>query len=138
MDIKTANKLLTHKDEDVRELAKEYLAVMSSPHLETYLIVKNQMSDWNQQLIIKKNETVPSPDGKSKTVKGRIDIFADSDNKDFDRAVKYFSEIVKFHEILDTLRKRMTPEEIKKSEEQVIAEDDGTGAYEKALNAAKK
>lgn len=137
MDIKTAQSLSTHEEISVRELAKEYLAILSSPHYDTYQIVKDQIHDWNEQLKVKKGEKKFDKKGKEVGIKGRIDIFADADNKDFDRALKYFSEITHLHEVLDKLRSRFTPEENKKAEEAVTNSQDQTDSFESVLSEIK-
>ena len=87
----------------VAELVKEYDAIMSSEVLETYMTLKAHVRDWNDQLRIEKSA------GKTK---GRIDLFAHKETKEFDRVFRYFSEIDSIIGTLERLRSKLTPSEV--------------------------
>lgn len=77
----------------------------NSPYLESYVTIYNQLKSFNEQLVIE-----ISLDG---TVKGKIDLFAEKEDKSFDRTKWYFENILDLNKTLDSLRKLMTPEEVK-------------------------
>ncbi len=66
----------------------------SSPYVTSYISLLNQIDNWNKQLSDKP-----------------IDLFAESTDKSFDRAHKYFTEQTPYFEQLAYLRKQMSPEE---------------------------
>lgn len=80
----------------VQELEHRLSKFESSPYCDTYLAILKQITDWNDQL-----------------TKSRIDLFADKDEKGFDRTFKYFVDVATILKSLDDLRKLMTPEEQK-------------------------
>ncbi len=96
-----------------------------SPYYNTYITISNQIDSFNKQLTIDETKTVTriigeTEDGKSITAdytSGMIDLFADKDSKEFDRAWKYLLESVDLNKKLDELRKMLTPEETKKAGE---------------------
>ena len=90
-----------------KEAAAFIRAILQSPYLDSYITLYNQVSDWNSQLVIR-DEDVEGV----KVTKGRIDIFSDKDSKEFDRTFKYFSDITGLLNCLDTLREKMTPEQV--------------------------
>lgn len=86
------------------EKAKAYISFLEhrldnyekSPYLKSYLSLLFQINHWNEQL----NENP-------------INIFADKEAKEFDRAHKYFTEQRPYFEQLDYLRKLMNPDDEK-------------------------
>lgn len=95
-----------------------------SPVCSQYLMLLNQLEDIAGQLVLREEEVeVEMEKGgmqKVKIMKGRIDIFSSKDEKEFERAIKYFSELPKILDTLESLRKRMTPEEQKEIEKALI------------------
>jgi len=114
------------------EEAEEQLGVIAeSPYYDTYMTLKSQVSDWNEQLKISTEvKTSVGENGITvNTQKGKIDLFADKDSKEFDRAFKYFSDILPILNALDEMRKKLTPEELKKTE--------GTSEWDSAMEEVK-
>jgi hypothetical protein len=95
--------------EYIKLLEAELLRYEESPHVNTYLTIYNQISDWNDQLEIREDER--NEDGAAK---GRIDLFSDAEGKSFDRAFKYIDKCDEFSAKLDNLRKMMNPEQEKR------------------------
>ena len=83
-------------DKDLIKELKAKLAIYeSNPFLvESYEAICYQLSSWNDQL-----------------KKQPIDLFAESTQKEFDRAFKFFAEIDTIYDTLDRLRSRMSPQE---------------------------
>jgi len=77
----------------VDELEEKLRKYEESPYCNSYLALLYQIEAWNSQL-------VDTP----------IDLFGDRENKEFDRAHKFFTEQRPYFEQLDYLRKLMTPE----------------------------
>lgn len=105
--------LLRALDEAEGQLDK----ILKSPYYDTYITLSEQVSDWNAQLKIGEECSKTDEEGVTKKyVKGKIDLFADKDSKEFERAFKYFSDVLPLLNALDEMRKKLTPEEIKKIE----------------------
>jgi len=119
IDQQILDKLLAHKDDDVKALAQEYQTIVASPTYDTYITVLGQTRDWNSQLKI-------GLDGK-----GKIDLFADKDEKAFERAFKYFHEILSLNDTLDKLRAKLSPEDKKRADKETAEQSGST--YEIAL-----
>lgn len=96
----------------IEELEKKLSVYERSPYFKTYITISNQIDSFNQQLTIRKEQK----EGREIEV-GKIDLFAEKDSKEFDRAWKYLNECIELNKKLDELRKLMTPEEKKKSQE---------------------
>ena len=112
------------------EEAEEQLEIyLKSPYADSYLTLYFQIKDLNKQLKIADTDTTVTITsegvdvGSTKIRKGRLDLFADKDSKEYDRAFKYFDNSLAWHNTLDELRKKMTPEELK-SVEQTSEVDD--------------
>lgn len=112
-----------------------------SPYYSTYITIKNQIDSFNDQLTIKEptkikvimNDMLEEID----VTPGKIDLFADKDSKEFDRAWKYLLESVDLNKSLDELRKLLNPEETKMADK--LATDKRLNLAEKiALNNAAK
>jgi len=88
------------KDKEVAKyveyIESRLMVYEKSPYKDSYLALLNQINNWNRQL-----NTTP------------IDLFADSSQKEFDRAHKFFIEQKPYFEQLEYLRKLMTPLEQK-------------------------
>jgi hypothetical protein len=128
MDKETINKLLKHKDQDVCKLAEEYNTIMASHYYNSYKTLAGQLADWNDQLSL----TKVTVEGRDVTL-GKIDLFADKDEKSFERAFKYFSEIASLNETLEKLKVKMSPEDSSR-----LTKETTDTAYEKALDEIKK
>ncbi len=104
----------------VEDLEKQLEVFARSPYLATYLTIKSQIDSFNEQLTIKAPETktifVEGKEESFEVIPGKIDLFADKDSKEFDRAWKYLNEAPSLIKNLDELRKSLTPEETKKAE----------------------
>ena len=102
----------------VEELEAKLKLYESSPYLDSYLTVYNQLKSFNEQLIIGSEVTSVNEEGIRITEKkGYVDLFAVSTDKSFDRTKWYFENILDLNKTLDALRKLMTPEEVKESGE---------------------
>jgi len=86
--------------EYIEYLEKRNSLYENSPYKQSYLALVNQLDHWNRQL-----------------VEAQIDIFAESTDKVFQRAHKFFSESKPYFEQLEYLRGLMTAEDIKKVDE---------------------
>lgn len=103
----------------VKALLQEWKFFMESPYAETYTTIRDQITDWNEQLKIKEDEVRQRVIGNDITgnlitvawIPGRVDLFADKDTKDFERVFKYFDGAKSLVETLDAIRSKMTPEE---------------------------
>ena len=111
-------------EEYITHLEKEHLKLRCSPYYESYKTLHDQLSSWNNQLSIsdEKKERVLGYDKEGTAVKetyqqGYIDIFADKDSKEFERAIKYFDQMEGLLSKLDSIRMKMNPEERKQLEE---------------------
>ncbi len=93
----------------------------NSPYVQSYLAVYFQLVSFNQQLKI--------PEGYTKN----IDLFADKEDKSFDRTKWYFENILELNKTLDELRKLMTPDQQKEISKQAINAKAGL-AEQLALN----
>ena len=95
-------------------------SILSSPAYSTYVTIKGQIDSFNEQLTIKAPTKVKVfVENKVEEVDitpGKIDLFADKDSKEFDRAWKYLLESVDLSKKLDELRKMLTPDETKKAD----------------------
>jgi hypothetical protein len=86
----------------IESLENELNVFKLSPYVKTYLSILVQVDNFNNQLTSQK-----------------IDLFADKDQKEFDRSWKYMLESVDMLEKLDKLRKLMTPEQQKEAQKQI-------------------
>lgn len=73
----------------------------TSPYFETYKTVEMQLKSFNKQLTINENG------------KGKIDLFAEKDDKSFDRMKWYFDKVLDLNKNLQELRRMMTPNQQK-------------------------
>jgi len=104
--------------ETLEKLWKSWNEFYSSPYYETYITLYNQISDWNSQLTITEGKSKKKiiNEGKDSeitinVVPGRIDLFSDKDSKEFDRAFKYFSDILSLLDALDRIREKLSPKQ---------------------------
>ena len=104
----------------VEHLELQLSNILSSPYYSTYVTIKGQIDSFNEQLTIKEPTKVKVFVGdvleEVNITPGKIDLFADKDSKEFDRAWKYLLESVDLSKKLDELRKLLTPDETKKAE----------------------
>lgn len=106
----------------IKEQDEELKKFKESPHLESYLTISEQLSSFNSQLKLGEEKTTISDDGVKVTAKkGFIDLFAEKDDKSFDRAKWYFQNILELNKTLDNLRKLMSPEDIKDLDSRKVA-----------------
>ncbi len=83
-----------------------------SPYVNTYTAIRLQVEDWNIQLREKK-----------------IDLFADKEAKEFERAFKYFMEASDVLDRLDKMRGKMTADEIKDLNKKIMLSEDSAENY---------
>ena len=117
----------------VEDLEAQLSAISSSPYYSTYITIKNQIDSFNDQLTIKdpikRKIFVEDTLEEVEITPGKIDLFADKDSKEFDRAWKYLLESVDLNKKLDELRRLLTPEETKKADK--LLKDQSLGLAEK-------
>lgn len=80
--------------EYIEYLENELKVYKESPLVDTYFAIQSQIKFWNSQLTDR-----------------QIDLFADKDSKEFDRAWKYLLEATDVLKKMDELRKLMTPKQ---------------------------
>lgn len=97
------------------EFIENRLAVFEkSPYAKSYLVLLNQINDFNEQLSIRKSKMMNQDLGREvEVVVGRVDIFGSKDDKEFERSWKFFTDGFTLHEQLDKYRGKMTSEEKK-------------------------
>lgn len=119
------DKLKSQKDPLLKECYSEFIRLVESPYLESYITLYSQIEDFNEQLTIKSEETkqkVVGTDLAGNTITvdwtpGKIDLFADKEDKSFDRSWKYMLEVSSLLESLNKIRSLMSPEKQIKAEE---------------------
>lgn len=92
-------------------LEKRLQQYESSPHLRTYLTLVKQVDNFNKQL-----------------TEANIDLFADKDDKGFDRGWKYMLEAETMLTQLEKIRLKMTDSE-KSEANQKIVKKEGVEEY---------
>lgn len=95
----------------VEELETKLEKYEKSPYVKTYLTLINQVNDLNRQLELKDEKVFVEGQGEVMMTKGRIDLFGDKDEKEFERGFKYMLEVNKMLDNLENIRKKMTAEE---------------------------
>ncbi|MCZ2394915.1 MAG: hypothetical protein LC100_00055 [Chitinophagales bacterium] len=86
----------TEGNKVLEELYREIVVIYQSPYYDTYLAILEQVEDFNRQL--KKN---------------KMDLFADKEDKAFERGFKYMKEACDILSNLERLKEKMTHEEQK-------------------------
>ncbi len=109
----------------VEYLEQQLEVFLQSPFKATYITLKSQIDSFNEQL------TIGIPETKSIEIEGKphelvwtpgkIDLFADKNAKEFDRAYKYLGDCGSFANTLAELQKKLTPEERKDIEAKLEA-----------------
>lgn len=122
-------KYVTHMEEELQKYRR-------SPYASTYITLLSQINDWNDQLTIKNTVEVEHEGKKIPVTPGKIDLFADKEAKEFERAFKYFGDVLQMIKTLDEIRKLMTPEEQRVAEEK--AREQSMGPAEKLALQYKK
>ena len=111
----------------VEYLEGELKKFTESSYCESYLTIYNQLASFNEQLKIEGEITSLNDEGVSVTKKkGFIDLFAEKDDKSFDRTKWYFENILDLNKTLDELKKLMTPQQQKEIQEKIKIEGLGT------------
>lgn len=104
----------------IESLESELKQFKESPYCTTYITILNQIESFNEQLTIKKVQTL-----EGEIVLGKIDLFADKEAKEFDRGWKYMLEATEMLTHLDELRKLMTPEQQAEAQKEVMLKNIG-------------
>jgi len=86
----------TEGNKVLEELYREIVVIYQSPYYDTYLAILEQVEDFNRQL--KKN---------------KMDLFADKEDKAFERGFKCMKEACDILSNLERLKEKMTHEEQK-------------------------
>lgn len=105
----------------VEELEKKLEKYEKSPYVKTYLTLIHQVNDLNDQLEIQEKE-IEVEGQKQKIWHGRIDLFGDKDEKEFERGFKYMLEVNKMLDNIENIRKKMTTEEKDEAKKLLIKE----------------
>lgn len=122
----------------IDELKVKLKKFTESPFVNTYITIKNQIDSFNEQLTISDEQVTRTytitkngvlEDHSSTIEKGVIDLFADKDSKEFDRAWKYLNECVDLNKKLDELRTLMTPDQIKEVDSKKIVKAEGVEEF---------
>ena len=114
----------------VEEIESKLSIYENSPIVESYLTIYFQVRSFNKQLQLGKEETTVGEDGIDVSIQsGFVDLFADKEDKSFDRTKWYFENILDLNKTLDELRKLMTPEQQKEANEKI--KHDNLGIAEK-------
>lgn len=107
----------------VEELKAKLALYEKSPYLKTYLTLVGQLNDLNEQLAIKpqvnRTETRQKKEGDAivdyeatiTVTPGRLDLFGEKNDKEFDRAFKFMLEVNTLLDNIEKIRLKMTPEE---------------------------
>lgn len=95
----------------VKYLQDRLRAYEDSPYLQTYQTIDRQLRSFNEQLTIKE-------DGS-----GKIDLFAEKDDKSFDKMKWYFDKILELNKNLAELRRMMTTKEVEMINQGVTKSD---------------
>lgn len=104
--------ILTHLQQSTdpkNQKAFEILdAIFKSPYFDSYIALKAQMERWNKEIL-----------------EGGIKLKnSNEEDKSFERAHKYFTEMTFYIKSLEELKQKMLPEEIKQAEEKPMATED--------------
>lgn len=117
---------MSDKDK-IRQLEEELAKFKSSPYAATYMTIYSQIVDMNKQLTITEetiSDTVLTKDGVAVTMErqqGKVDLFAPSNEKSFERAWKVMTDVDELLETLDKLRSKMSGEEQQSADKAVSA-----------------
>lgn len=90
-----AQKLLTHKEQNVRELAEQFLKIYSKPEYDSFVSLMVQYNNWLAQF-------------KEK----QIDLFSVEQKPIFEVAHKFFSEMKPYIDMISYLQSKLTKEEV--------------------------
>ena len=99
--------------DDLEERLSKY---EKSPYVKTYLTMLNQVNDFNEQLTIQQVEIQDGGNKRTLTV-GRINLFGEKDEKEFERSFKYMLEVNGLLDSIEKIRMKMSAsekEEVKK------------------------
>lgn len=107
--VEKAQKLLTHKDKEVRELAQEYINIQKKPEYPGFVALQGQYNNWLKQYTEK-----------------QINLFEVAEKPVFEVAHKFFTEIELYISVLNKLKSKLTEEEKQEAQEAV-------GAFERSL-----
>ena len=122
------------------ELEKRFDDMQRGNRLNTYLAIDGQISSFNMQLAISNTvKTITDDDGNTKEVRsGYIDLFADKDAKEFDRAKWYFEHYPDLIKSQSELYKMLTEEEKKEADNTASSFDSVREKVSKELNGSRK
>lgn len=111
-------------EEYINHVEQEIQKLKSSPYYDSYQTLRDQITSWNSQLKItgERKERTLGYDKEGNPItetyqQGYIDIFADKDSKEFERAIKYFDQIENLLTKLDSIKLKMNPEDRRQMEE---------------------
>lgn len=112
MNLLTQEEVETLRQECVSPLQQRLLDLYGifaeSPYVDSYLTMFGQIDDLNEQLQI--DGTTFIGEGGIQVSKGKIQI-TDSQERGFDRMLRYFEKITLIHANLDDLRSKMLPQQ---------------------------
>jgi hypothetical protein len=105
--------------EYVEELEAQLTLYTTSPYSKTYITIRKQIDDFNEQLTIRKTQIKAENGEMVDALLGKIDIFGSKDDKEFERAWKYMMDAIDLHKKLDEFRGKMTKEEKETTDRQL-------------------
>lgn len=135
------------KDEEIKllkernaELEKRFEALQRGNRLNTYLAIDGQISSFNAQLIIGDEKLIKGEEGEPdiKVRSGYIDLFADKDAKEFDRAKWFFENYMDLIKSQAELYKMLTEEEKKEADNTASSFDSVREKVSKEINGGGK
>ena len=121
-------------------LEKRFDYMQRGNRLNTYLAIDGQISSFNAQLIIGDEKIIKGEDGEAdiKVRSGYIDLFADKDAKEFDRAKWFFFYYMDLIKSQSDLYKMLTEEEKKEADNTTSEFDSVREKIAKELNGGGK
>ncbi len=99
----------------LEKYSEEYHKIKNKGAFKAYMVIHDQINSFSDQLTIRK-ERCPNPENPNEMIDvefGKIDLFADKDQKEFDRAWKFLMEAADLLEGQDRLFKLLTEDEQK-------------------------
>lgn len=97
----------------IEHLEKSVSQIENNSRYKTFIALRKQVDNWNEQITIKEEVEmiIPGSGEKIKVKPGFVDLFADKDTKDFDRVFKYIMEADGIEDNLQKMFDKLKPEE---------------------------
>ena len=117
VDEKILERLSKSKDADVKELLRDYMALVESPYYTGYVSLLIQIETWNTEI---KDEPV------------KLANKTEEDQRAFEKSHKYFSTINTLYNQLEYLRAKMSPEQV------ILAKAEATSTIDEVRSKVKE